>query len=136
MAQDLDEERKPALLADLSAALHALVSAEAGALAAAAAAAPGGAENGGDGAGAGSSSTAVVRMALRIMSELVAGLELIEAGADARRRQRHARDAMAPLAGPWVDVVAGALALPFDARARHLWAVKLEALRLLQLLVK
>lgn len=55
MAQDLDEERKPALLGDLSGALHAIVSAEAGGLAA-----------GGGGGG-------LVRMALRIMVELVAG---------------------------------------------------------------
>jgi hypothetical protein len=64
------------------------------------------------------------------------GLELIEAGSDARRRQRAARDAMAPLVGPWVDVTGGVLALPFDGAARHLWGCKLEALRLLQLLVK
>ncbi len=64
------------------------------------------------------------------------GLELMEAGADARRRQRAARDAMAPLVGPWVDVIGGVLALPFDGAARRLWGVKLEALRLLQLLVK
>jgi len=64
------------------------------------------------------------------------GLELMEAGADARRRQRAARDAMAPLVGPWVQVIGGVLELPFDGGARHLWGVKLEALRLLQLLVK
>ncbi len=66
MAQDLDEERKPALLADVSAALHGIVSAEAGALAAA------GGGGGGDGGGGGGGAT-VVRMALRIMAELVAG---------------------------------------------------------------
>jgi hypothetical protein len=60
----------------------------------------------------------------------------MEAGADARRRQRAARDAMAPLVGPWVTVIGGVLELPFDGSARHLWGCKLEALRLLQTLVK
>lgn len=49
---------------------------------------------------------------------VAAGLELIEAGADARQRQRAARDAMAPLVGPWVQVVGGVLDLPFTAEVR------------------
>jgi hypothetical protein len=44
------------------------------------------------------------------------GLEILEAGSDARRRQRAARDAMAPLVGPWVQVIAGVLELPFDSQ--------------------
>ncbi|KAI8468293.1 MAG: armadillo-type protein [Monoraphidium minutum] len=130
MAQDLDEERKPQLLAELSAPLHSIVGGEAPALAADCG---GGGGGGGSGGGA---PAALVRMALRIMAELVSGLELVESGNDARRRQRAARDAMAPLVGPWVQVIGGVLELPFDAQARHLWSIKLEALRLLQLLVK
>jgi hypothetical protein len=60
MAQDLDEERKPGLLAELSGPLHAIVGAEAGGLAA-------------GGGGGGPGCAAVVRMALHIMVELVSG---------------------------------------------------------------
>jgi hypothetical protein len=68
MAQDLDEERKPRLLQELSASLHGIVGAEAGALASGA----GGAGGAAGEAGA-SAPAALVRMALRIMAELVAG---------------------------------------------------------------
>lgn len=72
MAQDLDEERKPKLLSDLSASLHAIVSAESGGLTAGGPTAAA-AQAGGSAASAASAAAALVRMALRVMVELVAG---------------------------------------------------------------